>query len=86
MSDLFIYTFLMATASIYYGVHILTASASGAVKRGVHGGIAKYKKVMSLKRLPKCVKAMTSTLYLMNKILKQYTFGHICHVSFRELD
>lgn len=62
MSDLFIYTFLMATASIYYGVHILTASASGAVKRGVHGGIAKYEKVVSLKRFPKFVK---SVLYIL---------------------
>ncbi|KAK6324979.1 hypothetical protein J4Q44_G00043210 [Coregonus suidteri] len=52
----------MATASHYYGVHIQTASVSGAAKRGVHGGIAKYKNVVSLKRLPKFIKAVTSTL------------------------
>lgn len=60
MSDLFIYAFLMATASHYYGVHIRTDS--GAVKRGVHGGIAKYEKVVSLKRFPKFVK---SVLYIL---------------------
>jgi hypothetical protein len=58
----------MATASIYYGVHILTTSASGAVKRGVHGGNCKIQKSGVFGTLSKFVEAMISTLYLMNKI------------------